>query len=595
MTRLTQNYQLLNTLYRSHWVIRRIIDVIPEDMCKNWIKLSSQMPPDALKRFDKMARRTSLKAKILKGLKWGRLYGGAAGLILLKGQGDKLDRPLRYEELLPDCFAGLLIMDRWSGITPLSELVPDIDDPEFGLPDMYVVSQPGARGVTVHHSRIVRFTGRDLSSWEEQAETYWGASEIEHVYDELTKRDNTSHNIANLVFHANLKVILQKGQGQTLGVAPAKAQQKMIDNLEAIARVMSSMGILALDSQDKFETHQYSFGGLGEVYDRFMMDLAGAAEMPVTKLFGRSPAGMNATGEADMQNYYDAIEEKQESYLRPVLDKLLPVMCMSAFGAVPDDVDYAFNSVRRPSDKERTEYGKARTESILAAYSQGAISRRTALKELRQLAEVTDLWSNITDEDIAVAEDTIDKGETGGFGLPDDPGLVLDAEFDESKHPRGQPENGGQFVKTGGGEKENALEAERSEDISRLLGPEYTGVKGQAAIEKLLEEKKGHVRGAFQRSDIGEIDLIWGNDDIGLRHIIKRRSEQEISLSEFLSELPDVIETGIVQKNYHNGNLEIFKNGKMAIIQLEFKGNQMKFLLTAYKKHGKLKSPQPKG
>ncbi|HBS60875.1 MAG TPA: hypothetical protein DEA44_16635, partial [Firmicutes bacterium] len=56
LTRLTQNWQLLNSLYRSHWIIRRIIDVVPGDMLKNWIKITSQMPPDALKRFDSQVR-----------------------------------------------------------------------------------------------------------------------------------------------------------------------------------------------------------------------------------------------------------------------------------------------------------------------------------------------------------------------------------------------------------------------------------------------------------------------------------------------------------------------------------------------------------
>lgn len=81
LTRLTQNYQLMNSLYRSHWLIRRIIDVIPEDMCKNWYQVSSQLPLDQLERVEKLERRTRVKAKILEGLKWGRLYGGAGAII----------------------------------------------------------------------------------------------------------------------------------------------------------------------------------------------------------------------------------------------------------------------------------------------------------------------------------------------------------------------------------------------------------------------------------------------------------------------------------------------------------------------------------
>ena len=63
-----------------------------------------------------------------------------------------------------------------------------------------------------------------------------------------------------------------------------------------------------------------------------MMDMAGAAEIPATKLFGRSPQGMNSTGEADLRNNYDLIAQMQERMLRPALEKLLPVMAISCWG-----------------------------------------------------------------------------------------------------------------------------------------------------------------------------------------------------------------------------------------------------------------------
>ena len=60
------------------------------------------------------------------------------------------------------------------------------------------------------------------------------------------------------------------------------------------------------------ETHSYSFTGLSDIYESFMMDMAGAAEIPATKLFGRSPQGFNSTGESDLRNYYDMIASLQE-------------------------------------------------------------------------------------------------------------------------------------------------------------------------------------------------------------------------------------------------------------------------------------------
>ncbi|WP_223275759.1 anti-CBASS protein Acb1 family protein [Paenibacillus elgii] len=78
-----------------------------------------------------------------------------------------------------------------------------------------------------------------------------------------------------------------------------------------------------LGKDDNFATHRYSFGGLNDIYESFMLDIAGACRMPVTRLFGQAPAGMNATGESDMENYYETVQKGQETYFAPVIDKLL--------------------------------------------------------------------------------------------------------------------------------------------------------------------------------------------------------------------------------------------------------------------------------
>lgn len=416
MTRLTQNYQDLNSLYRNHWIIRRIIDVVPGDMLRNWIKITSQLPPDQLKRFDRLVRTTKLKPRLLEGLQWGRLYGGAAGVILLEGHGHMLDEPLDLDMVMPGTFKGLLVLDRWSGIQPSSDLVTDLSDPDFGLPDSYIIySDMFSKGLKVHHSRIVRFTGRNLPLWEKQQEMYWSASEVEHVFDELKKRDNTSWNIASLVFNANLRVLKMKDLEQVMTTLDEQSVKDIHNVVQAQNWLMSNTGMQLLGANDDFQTFQYTFSGIDKIYENFMMDVAGAAEMPVTKLFGRSPAGLNSTGESDTDNYDSSIEEKQETYLRSPLDRLLPIMFMSEFGAIPDDLEYHFNNVRKPKAKESTDLGSTRTAAVKDAFTSGLISQKTGLKELRQMSEDTGMWTNITDEDIEKADDTTQSGEL----LPD--------------------------------------------------------------------------------------------------------------------------------------------------------------------------------
>lgn len=407
ITRMTQNYPLLNSLYRTDWIARRIIDTIPEDMLKNWVSLKSQVTPDQTAQFDKSVRQTHLKKQIEEGLRWGRLFGGAAGIIVIDGQEDMLDEPLDYDTIQPGQFKGLIIADRWSGCYPGTDLVQDLSDPDFGTPEYYnfAMSETDlASGVRVHHSRIVRFTGRDLPYIERISEIYWGMSELEHVYTELNKRNTSSENIAQLIFQANVRTYRMSDLGQLLAATDPQSQRELYQTLAMQNFLMSNMGMNVMDKDDEFETHQYTFGGLNDIYESFMMDIAGAAEIPVTRLFGRSPAGLNATGEGDLNNYYDKIKQEQESKLRPILEKLLPILCLSVWGAIPDDLDFDFNPVRDTSDEERSKLIKESSDAIVSVFTSGLISQQTALKELRQSGSTFGMWSNITDEDIEAAD-----------------------------------------------------------------------------------------------------------------------------------------------------------------------------------------------
>lgn len=583
LTRFTQNWQVLNSLYRSHWVVQKIINTIPQDMMKNGYDFQSDINPDQIQKISKVIRQTRLHSKILNGLYWGRLYGGAAGIIMIDGEADRMDEPLDLDRVMPGAFKGLLIMDRWSGIIPSADLITDITDPDFGMPEYYEVTLPEGQGVIqLHNSRVCRFSGREMPYLEKLAENYWGTSEMEHVFSELKKRDNVSWNIALLTFMANIRVMKIDGMEQLLAYGGDKSQQALYNTLEGLNMMLNNNGIQILGKDDSYESHQYTFSGLGEVYDRFMMDVSGACGIPVTKLFGRSPAGMNSTGDADMDNYYDTIEQSQESQLRPVLDKLLPIVCMSALGAVPDDLDYIFNPVRRPSNDEKQSLGSQQTAAVVQAYTAGLVSEKTALRELQGSSKLTGMWTNITDKQIEAASDQPEAA--GEMNIPGMSSMeTQDADFEESKHPRS---NDGKF--TGGGSGGGNSIGFKQESLD-LLGQEHKAPHGDAAVQKLLDCKNGHIKNAFIRSDIDDITLIWGNDAVGLKHIIKRRKEENEDVDELVSHLSDTIENGTLKIN-KRGRFVITKGKYQAIISPEIFNDKLNFLVTGYFVYDKKRS-----
>jgi len=251
------------------------------------------------------------------------------------------------------------------------------------------------QSVKIHHSRVLRFIGRELPHMETAAENYWGASELEHIWDELQKRSATSANIAQLIFQANITTLKMGNLGEHVAFGDDKMRANLIQALASENRLRTSYGLQVMSAEDSLENHSYSFGGLAEIYEQFMMDMAGAAEIPATKLFGRSPQGMNSTGEMDLRNYYDMIAQMQERHLRPALEKLLPVMAISCWGYVPEDLEIVFEPVMTTSPAERAELVQKLSSDVIEAFKCGLLNQRQALEELKARGETLGVYTKV--------------------------------------------------------------------------------------------------------------------------------------------------------------------------------------------------------
>lgn len=515
--RLTRNYQLLNSLYRNQWLAKKIVNVIPQDMCKNWYSITAELTPAAQDRYDLLEAKYKIKEKILEGLYWGRLYGGAAAVIMIKGDEEKLLEPLELDEIMPNTFKGLLVLDRWAGIYPSTEIIMDVEDPDFGLPEFYRVNDltTGNLMEEIHHTRIIRFEGRRLPYWEDLAELHWGASELEHVFDEMTKRDNTSWNIAGLVFQANLLVNKVAGLDQLSAMGDPEMQRDFYNLKQSQNQMRSNSSMMVIGEKDDLQAITYSFAGLKDISESQMLDVSGACDIPITRLFGRAPAGMNATGEADMQNYYDMIAAQQNSVLRPMIDQLLPIMFMSEFGKLPKDLGHKYNPIKTPSDEQMADLVKNKSDSIIMAYKENVITQRAAVTELHELSLTTNMFSSISDKNIADASDEYTDMSMGGMmggmpGMPAMPGAggaakpptgkptakptpakptakgkAADADFVESDHPR---DDDGKF--TDGGVNTRATKAAGGTKTHKTI-PDYGGMPSNGGYSNSTEYEIG--------------------------------------------------------------------------------------------------------
>jgi phage-related protein (TIGR01555 family) len=355
-----------------------------------------------LHKLEEEVRSTHLRDSLLEALRWGRLYGGAAAIIMISGQEEDLSLPIDINNIMPGSFRGLYVVDRWSGIYPSLTLVDNERDPDFGLPDYYEVrDETGSGTYRVHHSRVLRFCGTKMPYWEEVAEQYWGTSAIEAHYDELIKRDNVAHNIANLTFKANLSVLQVENLDQMFATSSSVHQRRMYAMLSAINTMENSLGIRLVNKGDDIQQLQYSFSGLPEVMDSAMMDMAGATSIPVTRLFGRSPAGMNSTGESDEKMYRQTLEQERAVHITPVLERLIPIVCHSAIGCFPAGATFKYPSLIEIAPQEKASIIDQQIQPLERLFQSNLLSGDKVLEALRNAQTSLDITPVITDDDIA--------------------------------------------------------------------------------------------------------------------------------------------------------------------------------------------------
>lgn len=506
---ISRNHTLLEWMYRGSWLTSNVVDAVADDMIRAGIAFDSDMAPDEIEDFHQYCQNTLIWQQLNETLKWSRLYGGALAVMMIDGQ--QTDTPLRAESVGKGQFQGLLVLDRWMVWPHIEDLVkePGLD---YGKPRYYSVVAD-ARNLPnwrIHHSRCLRFDGISLPYWQRVAENYWGLSVIEPLYDRLIAFDSATTGAAQLTYRACLRTYYVE-QLRELIAAGGKSYQAFLQQIQLMRAMQANESMTILDATDKFETHQYAFSGLSDVLIQLAQQVSGACKVPLTRLFGQSPAGLNSTGEGDMRNYFEGIGAQQESRLRVPLSIVLDVAHRSRFGRpMPAGTTFRFNSLMQLTDEQKATVAGSISGAIGQSFELGIIGRKTALQELHAQSRITGVFSNITDEEIEDAEneppapEAIGNEEGGEEGAPapeaigGDPALpdnaarvarLSGAEAErEPTSPADQPEAKPVKLEPNKGEALHSITRMRPDDQSPRA-PDHPGVEDSGPMRSAIVRK----------------------------------------------------------------------------------------------------------
>lgn len=300
-------------------------------------------------------------------LSWDRLYGGSAILMLADDGTAALDTPLNEANLRN--IERLVVVEAPDITTNDAMLYSDPQSQLYGRPEFYEITGYYGGRLTVHESRLIMFRGGVLPKEERRRRNDWGAKIYEKMFNDIMRYDS-GLSLA-LMALSRLSQGILKLAGLADKLSYAEGEKMVMRRLQLIDMARHMMNTMALDESDTYDQKNMTINGITDIIDRFQTAISAATDIPVTVLFGISPGGLNATGKADFENYYNMVRRIQKRTLKPQLSRLIDLLgqCSDYGIALPDKYTLEFNPLWQLTEKEQadTEYVKAQTKEREAA------------------------------------------------------------------------------------------------------------------------------------------------------------------------------------------------------------------------------------
>lgn len=406
----------LEAAYRGSAMAKKIVDQPAEDCAREWREWKGNQ--DQIEAIEAEETRLNVPARVIAAKQGARLFGGAA-IYLGVADGANPAIPINMNRVGKGSLQFLTVLTRRELRAGNLDLDPTSSN--FGKPEAYYLQRPGGNEVRIHPSRLVILKGEETPSGLMKQKDEWGDSILQSVLEDVKHLDATKTNVASLIYEAKVDVIKVPNLLTDLATKGQAYEELLLTRLGLSMRAKGINGTIILDAQEEYAQKTASFAQLPEVMDRFMQFVSAAANIPMTILFGMSPAGLNATGEADIRAYYDRIRTLQKLELTPAMATLDEVLIRSATGTRDPDIHYEWRPLWQPTAKEVAEVGKLIAETVTQLKATGIISPEAlgvavvnALTEAGAMPGLEDA----VEEFPYVEPDPIELGEPGGLNQP---------------------------------------------------------------------------------------------------------------------------------------------------------------------------------
>ena len=436
----------LTGLYAGNGLFSKIIDTPAEEALKHGFDLN--LKSDELNAFVEDALDDlEWEEKAATAIKWARLYGGAL-IVMLIDDGRGLEEPVDWEHIRsidelrvyersivqPD-YASLYQQDY--GGKGVGNRVS-----KFGQPEYYYVSSIYG-SFKVHESRCLVFRNGVLPEQTSNATyLFWGMPEYVRIRRALRETVTAHTDSVKLLERSVQAIYSMKGLASLLTTDDGENQ--VLKRLQLVDTSRGLLNSIAIDSEgEQYDFKTFQFSGVKDVIDATCNMLSALTNIPQTILFGRSPAGMNATGDSDFESYYNFVEKIQRLMLKRNLRTLLDVVFRAgiASGDVAEEPDYKleFKPLWSLSDTEQAavDQTKAQTALVKAQTAQAYVDM--------QALDPTEVRRRLASDEEFDVEDIISEDDEDDLLqslLGTEPSAMSDVEAAQKNIEQGQAPGG---------------------------------------------------------------------------------------------------------------------------------------------------------
>lgn len=363
----------LAAVYDSNGIARRIIDLVADDMTRNWFEVAGDEDDDVLQKLEDLGA----QREVSDGIRFARLFGGSIIVIGIQ-DGMDLDEPVDENRITE--ITSLTVFDKRELVVQDSYLQKDFSKADFGQAQWYdIIPILGGPTVKVHASRVMRFDGAHVAREEYIRNQWWHDSVLQSCYEHLRQLGAVYDSSESIV--QDFVVTILKMKGLMAQLRSTEGRNLLRLRADAMDKSRHVQNTIFIDAEDDYAKHASSVAGLETLLDRFMMALSSSSSIPVTLLMGRSPAGMNATGESDVRFYYDHVKSDQRNSLKPQLEKLVKY-CFLATGGEPETWSINFKPLFESTPQEVADLYKATAEGD-TAYINARVADEFKIEEHR--------------------------------------------------------------------------------------------------------------------------------------------------------------------------------------------------------------------